>query len=73
MANGLDQQFFVIIRLDEVITQSITIEVKILRSGVHHAPRFDCLLGTEIIPTLGVATHDLALAGVGIVDGPQTN
>mgnify|MGYP000229658783 CR=1 FL=1 len=58
--------------VDEVITQSITIEVKVLWLGVH--PRVTgliALLGTEIILTLGVATHDLALAGVGIVDGSQ--
>ena len=62
----------VVVRLNEVIAQPITIEVKILWLGVH--PRVAdliALLGTEVILTLGVATHDLALAGVGVVDGPQ--
>ena len=68
----LDQQFFVVVRRNEVVTKTIPVEVKVLRLGIHPSvASLVALLRAKVGLTLGVATHDLALAGVGVVDGPQ--
>ena len=50
----------------------ITIEVEVFWLSIHPCvTNLVALLGTKIILTLGVATHDLTLTGVRVVDGPQ--